>query len=74
MSGFRYYNLYVAPRPRARWVTGGSYGVEAGAVRCGAILLGILIVWQLPLGKLSQPADRVRAGPRCTIISRHTKG
>lgn len=75
VSGFRFFNVYARTTATGPWwVTGGSYGVEAGAVCAGAILLGILIVWQLPLGKLSQPVA-VRA-PRPALHDNfsHTKG
>ena len=55
VSGFRFFNVIrrtytIGPA----WLTGGNYGVEASATGALAILIGILIVWKLPLQKLPQ--------------------
>lgn len=56
VSGFHYYNLMRYTQPYGpKWLTGGSYGVEASITGCGAILLGILVVSFLPLRKVAQP-------------------
>jgi hypothetical protein len=39
-----------------QWVTGGSYGLEASATAVIVILIGVVMVWRLPLARLKQPA------------------
>jgi membrane protease YdiL (CAAX protease family) len=56
VSGFRFFNVYARTTATGPWwATGGSYGVEASPACTAVILLGILIVWQLPVEKLPQP-------------------
>ena len=37
-------------------MTGGSYGIEASATGTIAVLIGLVIVWKLPVKKLAKPA------------------
>ncbi len=56
VSGFRFFNVITHTTVTGpTWVTGGNYGVEASAAAAGAIAVGALLVWQLPLRKLRQP-------------------
>lgn len=56
VSGFHFFNVVLRTTATGpAWLTGGAYGVEAGATGAAAILVGILIVWLLPVSKLSRP-------------------
>ena len=62
VSGFRVFNLWAYTQTYgAKWLTGGDYGVEASATGTLVFLLGILLVWKLPLRTLPQPARRMPA-------------
>ena len=64
VSGYRFYNVIRYTDAKGPlWVTGGRYGVEASATGAVVILLGILLVWKLPLGKLPQPASAATPEP-----------
>ncbi|HLI63746.1 MAG TPA: type II CAAX endopeptidase family protein [Terriglobales bacterium] len=57
VSGFRVFNLWIYTQAYGpNWLTGGSYGIEASAPGAIVILLGLLVVWKLPLAKLAHPA------------------
>ena len=57
VSGFRVFNLWVYTDALGpKWLTGGAYGPEAGAAASVVFLIGILLVWKLPLSVLPQPA------------------
>jgi membrane protease YdiL (CAAX protease family) len=56
VSGFRLFNVVVhGTATGPKWLTGGSYGIEASAAGAMAIAIGLLLVWRLPIGPLSQP-------------------
>ena len=56
VSGLRLFNVVVRTAVSGpTWVTGGSYGVEASATAVVIILVGIVMVWKLPLAPLAQP-------------------
>jgi hypothetical protein len=56
VSGFRLFNVVVhGTAVGPKWLTGGSYGIEASAAGALAIAIGLLIVWLLPLTPLSLP-------------------
>ncbi len=75
VSGFRFFNVYARTTVTGpTWVTGGSYGVEASATCAIAIVLGILIVWKLPLQKLPQPVAPLSPKPAPRGSLSHTKG
>ncbi len=60
VSGLRLFNVMVRTTTSGpRWITGGSYGVEASATAVAVILLGAVMVWKLPLARLGQPAEPV---------------
>jgi hypothetical protein len=64
VSGFRYFNLWIYTQAYGpKWLTGDYYGVEAATTGTVAILIGILVVWKLPVQKLPQPASQPSAEP-----------
>ncbi len=57
VSGLRLFNVAVhATVGGPKWLTGGSYGIEASAPGALAILVGLVLVWRAPLGHLQIPA------------------
>jgi membrane protease YdiL (CAAX protease family) len=75
VSGFRFFNVYARTTVTGpKWVTGGSYGVEASAACAIAILIGIVIVWKLPVKKLPQPIALLSPKPTPRSSLSHTKG
>lgn len=57
VSGLRIVNVVVRTSVAGpRWMTGGSYGIEASATGTVAVLVGLVIVWKLPVGRLTRPA------------------
>jgi hypothetical protein len=70
VSGFRYFNLWIYTQAYGpTWLTGGYYGVEAAATGTVAILIGILVVWKLPVQMLPQPATHLSAEPALHSLS-----
>ena len=70
VSGFRYFNLWIYTQAYGpKWLTGDYYGVEAAATGTIAILVGILVVWKLPVQKLPQPATQSSAEPALHSLS-----
>ena len=70
VSGFRYFNLWIYTQAYGpTWLTGGYYGVEAAATGTVAILIGILVVWKLPVQMLPQPATQLSAEPALHTLS-----
>lgn len=56
VSGIRMFNVVVRTSVTGpRWLTGGSYGVEASATGTFAVLLGLVIIWKVPVSKLATP-------------------
>lgn len=56
VSGLRVFNLWIYTEAYGpKWLTGDSYGIEAAATGTFAILIGLLVVWKLPVAKLPQP-------------------
>ena len=61
VSGLRLFNVAVHATARGpRWLTGGSYGIEASAPGAFAIVVGLVIVWMVPLHRLENPAALLR--------------
>ena len=57
VSGIRLFNVVVRTTVSGpKWVTGGSYGLEASATAVIVILIGVVVIWKLPLARLAQPA------------------
>lgn len=70
VSGFRYFNLLMYTQPYGpKWLTGGDYGVEASATGTLVILIGILVVWKLPVARLPQPAAEAPPEPVLQSVS-----
>jgi uncharacterized protein len=56
VSGYRVFNVIRRSYPVGPdWLTGGNYGVEAGATGTIAILVGMLIVSFMPVSRLPEP-------------------
>ena len=56
VSGLRLFNVVVRGNASGpRWLTGGSYGVEASAPGAFAVVVGLLVVWKWPLARLGKP-------------------
>ena len=57
VSGLRLFNVAVHATVKGpKWLTGGGYGIEASAPGALAVLVGLAIVWRLPLNRLENPA------------------
>ena len=49
VSGIRMFNVIVRVSATGpKWMTGGSYGIEASVTGTVAVLIGLLIVWRMP--------------------------
>ena len=56
VSGLRIFNVLARTTVTGpHWATGGSYGVEASVTGGIAVLMGIVVVWKLPLRQLVPP-------------------
>lgn len=56
VSGLRLFNVAVhATAVGPKWLTGGSYGIEASASGALAVVAGLVIVWILPLSQMQNP-------------------
>ena len=50
VSGLRVFNVVVRSSAKGpNWLTGGSYGLEAGVPGVLAVLVGLIVIWKLPL-------------------------
>ena len=57
VSGFRLFNVAVhATATGPKWLTGGSYGIEASLPGAVAIVVGLVISWKTSLKPLQVPA------------------
>jgi CAAX protease family protein len=53
VSGLRMFNVVVRTSTTGpTWMTGGTYGIEASASGTIAVLIGLVMVWKLPITKL----------------------
>jgi len=69
VSGLRTFNVVVRTSVSGpSWMTGGSYGIEASATGTLAVLMGLVIVWKLPV---SSPWPRTSDG---TVSAYGTNG
>jgi hypothetical protein len=65
VSGLRLFNVAVHTTALGpKWLTGGSYGIEASIPGACAIILGLIIIWKLPVSRLENPASSVEAKQR----------
>ena len=56
VSGLRIFNVVVRTSASGpKWMTGGSYGIESSATGTVAVLVGLVIVWKLPVSRLTRP-------------------
>jgi membrane protease YdiL (CAAX protease family) len=56
VSGLRLFNVAVyASAEGPKWLTGGSYGVEASAPGAIAICVGLVIIWKSPIHRHTSP-------------------
>jgi uncharacterized protein len=56
VSGLRLFNVAVhGTASGPKWLTGGSYGIEASASGALAIGVGLIIAWMAPIDRLKQP-------------------
>jgi len=67
VSGLRLFNVMVRTTVSGpKWVTGGSYGLEASGTAAVVILAGVVTVWKLPLQRLVQPLSPPEDRPAVT--------
>ncbi len=53
VSGLRIFNVVVRSTATGpKWLTGGSYGVEAGITGATAVVAGLFVIWRWPLRRL----------------------
>ena len=70
VSGLRVFNLWIYTQAYgAKWLTGDFYGIEAAATGTAAILIGLLVVWKLPVTKLPQPIAQAASEPPVASLS-----
>jgi membrane protease YdiL (CAAX protease family) len=56
VSGLRLFNVVVRTTATGpAWLTGGNYGLEASATAVVVILIGVVVVWKLPLTAFANP-------------------
>jgi hypothetical protein len=64
VSGLRLFNVVMRTTAKGpRWLTGGSYGVEASVPGVCAVLIGLLVIWKWPVMRLGQPLTFPRPNP-----------
>lgn len=62
VSGLRLFNVAVqATAEGPKWLTGGSYGVEASVSGTIAICVGFVVIWRSPFHRLVSPRERSSA-------------
>jgi membrane protease YdiL (CAAX protease family) len=65
VSGLRLFNVAVhGTAIGPKWLTGGSYGIEASAPGALAIVAGLILIWKLPLSQIQRPSSLSRGGDR----------
>ena len=64
VSGLRLFNVVVCTSAKGpRWLSGGSYGIEASAPGALAVVLGLIVVCRWPVTRLGQPLTFPRQEP-----------
>src|SRR5271157_4529191 len=64
VSGLRMFNVVVRTSTTGpKWMTGGRYGIEASATGTIAVLVGLVIVWKMPVTKNSCRSPVSRCWP-----------
>jgi CAAX protease family protein len=57
VSGIRLFNVAVhSSAGGARWLTGGTYGLEASLPGAMVVLVALVVVWRAPLHRLVEPS------------------
>jgi membrane protease YdiL (CAAX protease family) len=57
VSGLCLFNVAVhGSASGPKWLTGGNYGIEASAPGAIAIVIGLIMVWKMPMNRLRNPA------------------
>ena len=57
VSGIRLFNVVVHTTASGpQWLTGGTYGLEASLPGVSVVLVGLVVVWRVPLRRLIDPA------------------
>ena len=71
VSGLRLFNVAVhATVQGPKWLTGGSYGVEASAPGAIAICVGLVIIWKSPIHRLANPGTLSSVGNQVDLTLR----
>ena len=64
VSGLRVFNVVVHTSTQGpRWLTGGSYGIEASTPGAMAVVIGLIVVWKWPVTRLGGPLTFPRQDP-----------
>jgi membrane protease YdiL (CAAX protease family) len=65
VSGLRLFNVAVhGTAIGPKWLTGGSYGIEASAPGALAIVAGLILIWRVPLRQMPDPSTLSRTENR----------
>lgn len=57
VSGIRLFNIFMHTTAGGpRWLTGGTYGLEASLPGASVVLVGLLVLWRVPLRPLGDSA------------------
>ena len=68
VSGLRLFNIVIHTSVTGpKWLTGGSYGIEASAPGAFAVVMGLILVWKIPMTHLENPA--VLSSPEDQVVS-----
>lgn len=71
VSGLRLFNVVVRTTASGPpWVTGGKYGPEASATAAVIVLMGVLVIWKLPLSRLGRVNPAEPEPPHNDVLSR----
>lgn len=72
VSGMRIFNVVIRTTIQGpKWLTGGSYGIEAGATGAAAVMIGLAVVAKWPFRPLREPQFSL---PAETIRPQHSPG
>jgi len=64
VSGIRTFNVLVwTSTTGPKWMTGGSYGIEASATGTVAVLIGLLVIWKMPIARSAGYVQLAADGP-----------
>lgn len=75
VSGIRLFNIVIhTTATGSHWLTGGTYGLEASLPGATVVLLGLIVVWRAPLGRLVEPSAFFSGGKLAEGISGDATG